>query len=81
MLQTGNRVQIPKIIRWQYKLEPNQTLKVTVTITQLIKIHETFYTKITKDGRILIPKLILELLSNRKVNLTHNILHLTLEPA
>ena len=80
MLQTGNRIQIPKIIRWQYKLEPNQTLKATVTITQLIKIQETFYTKITKDGRILIPKLILELIGKREIELTHHVLEISIEP-
>jgi hypothetical protein len=29
-LQKGNRIQVPKLIRWQFKLEPTQTLKVGV---------------------------------------------------
>ena len=30
MLQKGNRVQLPKLIRWKFKLETSQILKVTV---------------------------------------------------
>ena len=30
VLQKGNRVQPPKLIRWKFKLETDQILKVTV---------------------------------------------------
>ena len=81
MLQRGNRVQIPKLIRWQYKLEPTQILKVQVTTKQMILITEQFYAKMTKDGRILIPKLILTLIGNRETDLSHYILNVSIEPA
>ena len=31
VLQKGNRVQLPKLVRWRFKLETSQVLKVTVT--------------------------------------------------
>jgi hypothetical protein len=30
MLQRGNRVQVPKVVRWQFKMDSEQVLKVTV---------------------------------------------------
>jgi hypothetical protein len=32
-LQKGDRFQIPRPIRWQFKLEPNQVLEVTLNFT------------------------------------------------
>ncbi len=80
MLQRGNRVQVPKLIRWQFKLEPDQILKVGVSASSLIAIQERFYATMTKNGRILIPNLTLALLSNQEIDLIHHVLQVTLEP-
>ena len=60
-LQRGNRVQIPKLVRWRYKLEPDQILKVTVSVHGVWSTPESYLSRMGKDGRILIPKLILAL--------------------
>ena len=31
VLEKGNRLQIPKLIRWQFKMEQNQVLRVGVS--------------------------------------------------
>jgi hypothetical protein len=31
VLQRGNRVQVPKLMRWEIKLESSQTLKIKVS--------------------------------------------------
>lgn len=81
ILQRGNRIQIPKLIRWQYKLEPTQILKVQVTTKQMILITEQFYAKMTQDGRILIPQLILAIITPKDHNLTYHVLQITIQPA
>ena len=74
-------MQVPKLIRWQFKLEPDQILKVEVIAPNMWTSWEDFYAKISKDGRILIPKLTLALLQAEKPNLTGNAIEITLEPA
>lgn len=77
-LQEGYRVQIPRVIRWQYKMDPDQALKVQVG-------PEKFFAKMSKDGRILIPKLIRELMEETGWNWGRSdqigiIFEVTLEP-
>ena len=31
MLQRGNRLQVPRVVRWRFKLESDQVLKATVS--------------------------------------------------
>jgi bifunctional DNA-binding transcriptional regulator/antitoxin component of YhaV-PrlF toxin-antitoxin module len=81
MLQRGKRVQIPKLIRWQFKMEPNQVLKVGVNAINVWTGWQFFYAKMGKDGRILIPKLTLALLRSENPNLIGYIMEITLEPA
>jgi len=50
VLQKGNRVQLPKLVRWRFKLETSQILKVTVTAVNVFGGWETFYGKISKDS-------------------------------
>jgi len=64
-LQKGNRVQLPKLVRWQFKLETSQVLKVTVTAIKVFGGWETFYGRMDKSGRITIPRLTLQLLQAR----------------
>jgi hypothetical protein len=53
-LQSGNRVQVPKLVRWKFKLESNQVLKVAVW-AGVIR-WKTFYACMDKSGRITVPK-------------------------
>jgi hypothetical protein len=57
LLQRGNRIQIPRVIRWQFKLDPNQVLRVDVSPLGLWAGVETFYGCMNKDGRITVPML------------------------
>ncbi len=82
-LQKGNRVQLPKLVRWQFKMEPTQVLKTTVSI-QGSYSGEVFYARMGKDGRLTIPKLTLELLKEELddgENLFDFVLEVMLEPA
>jgi bifunctional DNA-binding transcriptional regulator/antitoxin component of YhaV-PrlF toxin-antitoxin module len=79
VLQKGNRIQIPKLIRWQYHLEPSQVLKVEVKTGAWRE--EEFYARMGRDGRLTIPKLTLELLQQEDESLVSSVLEVTLEPA
>ena len=81
MLQRGNRVQVPKLVRWQFKMEPDQVLKVSVNPINLWTGWQFFYAKMGKDGRILIPKLTLALLRSDKPSLASYVMEVILEPA
>ena len=75
-LQRGNRVQIPKYVRWSYKLETTQILKATIQVVNLWVASESFLTRPSKDGRISIPLLIIK--PNK--NLQGHIMRITLQP-
>jgi hypothetical protein len=49
-LQKGNRIQVPKLIRWLHKLEPTQILKVTINVVDAFD-EETFITRMGKGWR------------------------------
>ncbi len=68
-------------MRWQYKLEPSQVPKVTVTVIGSMGVRESFLAKMYKDGRMLIPKVQLALLKQNETNLENAALEITLEPA
>ncbi len=80
-LQKFNKVQIPKLIRWRFKLESDQALKVGVDFVGAHKGWQFFYTKARVDGRITIPKLVLSFFSDKNEGLTGAVLEVTLEPA
>lgn len=77
-LEKCGKVQVPKIIRWQFKLEPDQILKANIRGRGG---HGPFYTKMGKDGRIYIPKTILFAAFGTVDNLTGVLMEITLEPA
>jgi hypothetical protein len=52
----GNRVQVPKVIRWQFKMESEQVLKVTVNALNVWSGWETFYARMGRDGRVIISE-------------------------
>ncbi|MGA3112388.1 MAG: hypothetical protein ABSE15_10245 [Candidatus Bathyarchaeia archaeon] len=78
ILEKCGKVQVPKIIRWQFKLEPDQILKVNISGRGG---HEPFYAKMGEDGRIYIPKTILFAAFGKVDNLTGVLMEITLEPA
>ena len=80
-LQKNQSFQVPKLIRWRFKLDNSQALKVGVNFLELHKNWQFFYTKMRKDGRITIPKLILNLLDNEEMSLIGYVVEITLEPA
>ncbi|MCJ7768522.1 hypothetical protein MUP79_09045 [Candidatus Bathyarchaeota archaeon] len=81
MLQEGNRVQVPRVVRWQFKMDTEQILKVTVNALNVFSDWQAFYAKMGRDGRIAVPKLQRELLRDREQALTGYVMEVTLEPA
>ena len=82
VLEKGNRLQVPKLIRWQFKMEHPQVLSVRVSLKRLLEVNDCFYAKMDKQGRILIPKLALALMANKEnPNLEGCIFDVWLEPA
>jgi bifunctional DNA-binding transcriptional regulator/antitoxin component of YhaV-PrlF toxin-antitoxin module len=82
VLERGSRLQVPKLIRWQFKMEQNQVLKVIVSPKNLWSGHQSFYAKIDRQGRILIPKLTLALMRDKEhPNLEGYVFDVWLEPA
>jgi hypothetical protein len=83
VLEKGNRLQIPKIIQRQFKMEQNQVLKVGASPKCVWgEGPKFFYAKMDKQGRILIPKLSLFMMKNKEnPNLEGYIFQVWLEPA
>ena len=81
MLQSVNKIQVPKLIRWRFKMESDQALKVGVNFFGLHKGWQFFYAKMRKDGRITVPKLVLSLFEDEKTSLIGYALEVMLEPA
>jgi hypothetical protein len=79
-LQKGNRVQVPKYVRWHYKLEPTQILEVTVSILGVWRPPQNFLSRTSKDGRIVIPKLAITILKDGKPNLDNHVAEVRLNP-
>ena len=78
----GNRIQIPTLIRWEFKLEPTQLLTITLRLFER-GIDETFYAKMNKDGRITIPKINAELIKtqlHKEATLNQYAFEITLRP-
>jgi len=53
-LLSENRVQIPVLVRWKFKLEPGEVLKVKVSPMRSHE-SETFFARLQKGGRITVP--------------------------
>ena len=64
VLQKGDRVQVPKRLRWRFKLEGDQVLRILVTVESVYG-GEEFYGRVDKSGRISVPKLTLKLLGRQ----------------
>jgi hypothetical protein len=86
LLQRGNRVQVPRVVRWQFKLEPTQVLRVTVKVEtpHFTSVSESFYAQMSEDGRITVPLLTLALLQKRgslDEGLTGHVFEVRIQPA
>jgi hypothetical protein len=68
-------------MRWRFKMESDQPLKVGVNFLELHKGWQFFYAKMRKDGRISIPKLVLSLFEDKKTSLAGYALKVMIEPA
>jgi hypothetical protein len=81
VFQKGNRVQVPKRVRWQFKLDSKQVLRVTLRAVGSFKKQQSFFTQMGKDGRITIPEVQRELLKPApEKSLVNYIFEVTLEP-
>jgi hypothetical protein len=80
MLKKQNLLQVPKLVREQTSLEPPEVVKVTLTVIGKLGAKESFLTRIHKDGRIAVPRLILALLSQGEPNIRKYVIEVTLEP-
>lgn len=78
VLQKGNRIQIPRLVRWQFKLEPTQILNIQIEAEDLV--CEEFLGRMNKDGRIIIPRLTINLLREEEENLEGHVFKVTLTP-
>lgn len=66
VLEKGNRLQVPKLIRWQFKMELNQVLSVRVSPKRFLGVFKCFFAKMDRKGRILVPKLTLALMASEE---------------
>jgi len=81
VFQRGDRVQVPRLFRWQYRMEVCQVLKVNVRIAGSF-VDESFLARMMRDGRLTIPRLTLKLLQeDEEEGLEGRVLKVTVEPA
>ncbi len=83
VLQRGDRFQLPRVVRWRFKLECDQVLKVTLMVVGGFGVWESFYARMDKSGRITIPKLTRQLLQSGargEQGLAGAVLEVRLEP-
>jgi hypothetical protein len=80
-LQKSNLFQVPKKIRWEFKLEPDQILKIGVRAPVLFTGDHYFFARIGKDGRIRVPKLVWAILKGKETSLVGYVIEVTLQPA
>ena len=73
-------MQVPELVRWQYKLESSEVLKITVAIVGTLGVRESFFARMQKNSRIHIPELTMTLLKRDKPSLEGYIIDVTLEP-
>ena len=78
-LQNQNRFQIPKVVRWEYKLEPSQVMRIVLGVSG-ISFRENFLGKMLPDGRITVPRIVIVQLQQRMPNLKDRLVEVSLEP-
>jgi len=82
-LENRNRILIPNLLRWRFKMEPDELLQAYVKVFDSENYEEeAFLAKMTCDGRLTIPKLTMEILKKREgKNLSGAIMEVTISPA
>ena len=82
-LQRHNRLAIPTLLRWRYKMETGQLLKVTLKpLQQENYIEEEFLAKTSTDHRLTVPKLTMKILEQAEgKSLEGAIFEVTISPA
>ena len=82
-LQRHNRLAVPEVLWWRYKIEQTQLLKVTVKpVNPESYGEEDFLAKMATEGRLTIPKLTMEVLEQKEEkNLAGSIFEVTISPA
>ena len=66
-LQRRNRIVVPRLLRWRYKMQTGELLKVNIKVYDSeIYEEEQFLAKLTVDGRLTIPKLTMKVLEQRE---------------
>ena len=78
-LQNQNRFQIPKMVRWEYKLEPSQPMKITLRVFNVV-FNESFLGKMLPDGRVTVPRIVMVELRRRMPDLKAESIEVALEP-
>ena len=74
VLEKGSRIQVPKLIRWEFKVETNQLLNVGVNDINTQIGWQFFFAKMSKEGRIRIPLVIIKLLQTDESDITGHVL-------
>lgn len=67
-------------VRWHYRLETTPILKVSVRVFGLWHPPEIFLSRISKDGRIVSPKLAIAIFKEGKPNLDNYVAEVRLAP-
>ena len=81
VLEKGNRLQIPKLIQTQFKMDRMQVLKVTINTLSFGGEMQLFYAKMDKQGRLFVPRLQLARLTrNVSQQLANPVFSVTIEP-
>jgi hypothetical protein len=78
--QCGGRLQVSKYVRWRFKLESDQILAVHINVPSVWDASQSFLCTMTKDGRINIPKVILELISIKTTDFDGRIVEVSIQP-
>jgi hypothetical protein len=78
-LQNQNRFQIPKIVRWEYKLEPSQTMKITLRASN-VGIYENFLGRMLPDGRVTVPRIVIVEMQQTMPDLKSSFIEVELVP-
>ncbi|MGD0994156.1 MAG: hypothetical protein ABR909_01365 [Candidatus Bathyarchaeia archaeon] len=66
-LQRHNRLAVPTLLRWRYKMESGELLKVSVKPLEPESYgEEEFLAKTAIDGRLTVPKLTMKILERKE---------------
>ena len=83
-LQRNNRLVVPKLLRWKYKIGAGELFRVSLKPVDapVFGVKEEFFAKMSVDGRLTVPKLNIQALeSAEKVSLVGRAFEVTLYPA